>query len=117
MWQRVLVCGGRDYSNQSFLNAILDGLHAKHNFTHMAHGAARGADSLAGTWALLHGLTVCEFPADWEREGKAAGLLRNERMFRTFVPELVVAFPGGRGTAHMIGIAKRANCPLIQIVA
>jgi predicted polyphosphate/ATP-dependent NAD kinase len=31
------------------------------------------------------------------------------------LPDLVVAFPGGSGTANMIAQAKRAHVPCIQI--
>jgi hypothetical protein len=47
------------------------------------HGAATGADQLAGQWAAERGITVIAFPVtplDWRTLGKKAGPLRNIRM-------------------------------------
>jgi hypothetical protein len=30
-------------------------------------------------------------------------------------PDLVIAFPGGNGTAHMVGIAKAAGITVIKV--
>jgi hypothetical protein len=49
------------------------------------------------------------YPADWARDGRGAGFLRNERMLAEAKPHLVVAFPGGRGTAHMVARAEAAG--------
>lgn len=106
---RVLVCGGRDYYRRSDLFMALDALHRRKTITLVIHGAARGADSLAGEWACLNGIDVAEYPADWNKDGKAAGPIRNARMLSEGKPDGVVAFPGGRGTADMIGQAKRAG--------
>lgn len=48
----VLVCGGRDYTDAKYLNRRLDELHAKLRFTHLIHGNAKGADTLADDWAI-----------------------------------------------------------------
>jgi hypothetical protein len=43
-------------------------------------------------------------------DGRAAGPRRNQRMLEDFRPDLVVAFPGGRGTAYMVRRAGLAWC-------
>ena len=48
-------------------------------------------------------------PHEWAKFGKRAGPMRNARMLAEFNPELVIAFPGGRGTADMIARAKKAR--------
>ncbi len=102
---RILVCGGRNYTGAATMNAELDVLHAERGITALIHGAARGADALADAWARSRGIPVTAFPAEWSKHGKAAGFRRNETMLRNGKPELVVAFPGGRGTAHMVRLA------------
>jgi uncharacterized protein (DUF58 family) len=114
MTRRILVCGGRDYADARALGAELDALHAGNPVTDLIHGAARGADSLAAAWARSRGISIRPFPADWDRHGKAAGFLRNVRMLREGRPDLVVAFPGGRGTAHMVGLARRAGVAVLE---
>ncbi|HEV7285225.1 MAG TPA: DUF2493 domain-containing protein [Kaistia sp.] len=105
---RVLVCGGRDFADRPRLNVALDGL--KPSF--LIHGGAPGADALADYWADIRGIPHRTFPADWNTHGKAAGPIRNQRMIDEGKPDLVIAFPGGRGTADMIRRAKAAGIPV-----
>ena len=44
----------------------------------------------------------------------AAGPKRNQQMLDEAKPDMVVAFPGGKGTAHMRQIAKAAGVPVWQ---
>jgi hypothetical protein len=111
----VLVCGGRDYADVGALNEALDALHRERAVTLLIHGAARGADSLAAAWARSRGIPTLAFPANWKKDGKAAGFVRNARMLRDGRPDLVVAFPGGKGTAHMVRLARDAGVPVLEI--
>jgi len=103
---RILVTGGRDFSDREFLFATLDRLHAQKHIAVVIHGDARGTDRLAGDWAQSRGIPVLARPADWKRHGRAAGPVRNRQMLADN-PNLVVAFPGGAGTQNMIEIARR----------
>jgi hypothetical protein len=109
---RVLVCGGRDYLDRDFLFRTLDTLHATTPITGIVHGGAMGADRLAGDWGRANGVPVEVFPAEWVKDGRAAGPMRNAKMLASG-PNLVVAFPGGRGTADMVAKAKRAGVETI----
>lgn len=111
---RVLVCGGRDFSDYQLLAGVLDRLHDENPIAAIIHGNARGADTLAHQWAIKRGVGGWACPANWSRDGKRAGPLRNQRMLGHH-PDLVVAFPGGRGTADMIGRAEKAGVRVIQI--
>lgn len=51
---------------------------------------------------ITHGFSVIGFPADWSRFGPAAGPRRNTHMLMVGKPDVVIAFPGGPGTANMI---------------
>jgi hypothetical protein len=104
----ILACGGRDYDNREYMDKCLSQLMV----TLLIHGNAKGADTQAGQWAADKGLPVLIFPALWHKEGKAAGIKRNIRMLEEGRPDLVVAFAGGRGTAHMKSIAKAAGVPV-----
>ena len=46
--ERVLVCGGRDFRNQRLLNDFPNDLDAASPIGIIIHGAAKGADRLAG---------------------------------------------------------------------
>jgi hypothetical protein len=104
--RRVLVCGGRSYDDAHHVYAVLDALHKKKPIHIIIHGAARGADTIADHWAASRKVSVMRFPAAWDRLGKAAGAVRNAEMLQIGRPDLVVAFPGGKGTAHMKALAK-----------
>jgi len=99
---RVLVCGGRDYADYAKMESILD----EYNIDLIIHGGARGADSLAGLYAYYKNIAVQKYEADWYSYGKKAGFIRNQRMLDEGKPELVIAFPGGAGTADMINRAQ-----------
>jgi hypothetical protein len=107
---KILVCGGRDYNNKEHLYHVLD----KANYDgdiEICHGGANGADNLAEKWATDRQVNVTVFPANWAL-GRVAGPIRNQKMLETFKPDMVIAFPGGRGTADMIRKARKAGVPV-----
>jgi predicted Rossmann-fold nucleotide-binding protein len=112
---RVLVCGGRDYADSAAVYGVLDGLHRKHRLTAVIQGGASGADALAMNWALNSEVDSFTYEADWKTHGKAAGPKRNQQMIDEGKPDMVVAFPGGRGTADMTRRAMAAGLPLIEV--
>lgn len=111
---RVLVCGGRDFQDKS-LYAVLDKLHRESSIGVIIEGAARGADRMAGYWARKNKIDNLKFHADWQRLGIAAGPRRNQQMIEQGRPDLVVAFPGGVGTADMVRRARAAKIEVIEI--
>jgi hypothetical protein len=106
--QRVLVCGGRNFSEVDYLYEELDKL----NISCLIQGGATGADALAFTWAISRGIKTEMYKADWAKNGRAAGPIRNLLMLKEGKPDLVVAFHGGNGTAHMVKIAKEHKIPV-----
>ncbi len=112
---RVLVCGGRGFTDQDLLEAALNRLHHARVFTVLIEGDARGADRMAGAWAEAQGIAHHVFKADWEALGAKAGPARNQQMLEEGRPDLVVAFPGGGGTAHMVRLAREAGVEVIEI--
>jgi hypothetical protein len=112
---RVLVCGGRDFDNEPRLAKVLSDFHYMHELCPITivHGAARGADNMAARWAYDNKVPTESHPADWTTHGKAAGIIRNKEMLDSGI-DYVIAFPGGRGTAHMKRIAEQAGVPVIE---
>ena len=109
---RVLVCGGRKFTDRRLVFDTLDALAREHGVLFVIEGGQRGADSLARTWRhdrLQPGRT---FYADWNRYGPGAGPIRNRKMLAEGQPDLVVAFPGNTGTADMM---KQAGSPPFSI--
>ena len=106
-YRRILVCGGRDFNDTSFIYNTLDGLLRINPIEVVIEGDARGVDRIAGYWARKNNLINLKFRADWVRYGKSAGYIRNRQMLDEGLPDLVVAFPGGKGTESMIRIARQ----------
>lgn len=116
---RVIVCGGRDFTDWDAGFAALDKIHRETPITFLFHGNARGADSIASTWAchphrVRSGVRNCPCPAKWAQHGKAAGPKRNQAMLGNGI-DLVIAFPGGRGTADMVRRARAAGVEVREI--
>lgn len=108
---RVLVCGGRDYDDAKAVRDSLDMVRVQAIIT----GGAKGADELGFKEASRRGLASLVFPADWQTHGRAAGPIRNQQMLDEGNPDLVMAFPGGRGTADMVRRAKKAGVPVMEV--
>ena len=84
------------------------------------HGGARGADAAIGRAAQQLGWSSLVMPAQWQLHGRAAGPIRNRELLEQAVARavthsspgsltsvLVVAFPGGAGTASLVREARR----------
>jgi len=112
---RVLVCGGRAYGDRDRVYAVLDKLHADAGIAYLCEGGARGADQYAREWAYKENIAQDTFQADWENQGSFAGPARNTRMLNEGKPDVVIAFPGGRGTADMVKKARRAGVEVVEI--
>lgn len=113
---KVLVCGGRDFEDEELLGRVLSRLDLKSSDT-IIHGMARGADRMGGEYARTHSIPVLEFPALWNTYGRRAGAIRNAQMLIEGQPNVVVAFPGGRGTQNMINQARKVGVPVTVIDA
>lgn len=106
----------KELARRKHVFAALDELHASEAIDLLIQGGAKGADTVAKEWAIERAVHVLTMPANWERDGKAAGPIRNGQMVKKGVEYnalgrsvLVLAFPGGRGTANMIEQSHKAG--------
>jgi hypothetical protein len=111
----VTVTGGRDFSDRTFVEYVLDGMHESSQITALRHGGSLGVDTHAGEWARLRQVPVQVFWAKWESEGKRAGANRNARMLDARpLTEGLVAFPGGKGTQNCVMNARKRRIPVFD---
>ena len=104
-----IICGGRDYiPTGSILKRFREAL-AEHEVRTIHHGDARGVDRYVGKVCENWGYRVVRHPADWERHGRAAGMIRNGEMLDELGVAVVFAFQGGVGTADMERRAQQAG--------
>ena len=106
---RILVCGGRDFTDQERVFQELDARNHENPVTLIIEGGADGADRCARYWALSRGIACMTLHAAWAKNGKAAGPIRNGQMIRFGQPDMVLAFPGGPGTANMRVLASESS--------
>lgn len=130
-YDRILICGGRNFHDRGFLYGYLDFKSGSFKKTAtIIQGCASGADSLAREWAINRGFKNEDYPANWDdlehpkaiikvnKWGKKynynAGFIRNQEMLDS-KPDLVIAFPGGGGTQQMVKIANEAFVPVVLV--
>lgn len=117
MSERVLICGGRHFNDGDAIYAALNDFERDRDIEVIIQGGATGADAWAKRYAEGNKIPCREFLANWKKHGKAAGPIRNERMIEQGKPTVVIAFPGGRGTADMVERAKQAGIEVIEVRA
>ena len=119
----IVAAGGRDLSwpQQRIASALLQRTGGRPVHL-LLHGGARGADRSIGHAAQQLGWRVQSLAADWRRHGRAAGPIRNRLLLEQALVEaqahtspafsasvLVIAFPGGPGTASLVHQARRCS--------
>lgn len=112
----VCVTGGRDHVLDESERAWLVELLRERRAAGMIHGDARGADTSAARAAAGSGFPVKAYPYE-RKHGRRGGAIRNSKMARVLARRarsVLVAFPGGKGTADMIAKAERAG---VEVVA
>lgn len=93
MSYRILVTGSRSWSDvESVRAALVRAARGRADVT-VVDGAARGLDSIAHGVAAEMGWGTERYPADWDRNGGAAGPMRNAEMV-ALGADICVAFPG-----------------------
>ncbi len=112
---RVLVCGGLMYMDRARIFSTLDQLHREPGIEIVLHGGASGADLLCLAWADANAVPAIAFQTNWSRDGRLATEKRNQRMLAEGRPHLLVAFPGGKGTAELVRMAQEAQLQVIAI--
>lgn len=113
---RILVCGGRNFKDINYVYNTLDS--AKQYFDDefvIITGGASGVDAYAFVWAQNQGFPTLVMDAPWRFYSKSAGAIRNAWMLKWATPDLVIAFPGGRGTTDMMTKAKEAGVQLYAV--
>jgi hypothetical protein len=118
---RVAVTGGRYYADVPHIWRTLDALHAQRRITCLIDGASDdvtgpyiGADYWSHQWAEARQIPTIRMHADWRRQGRAAGPIRNQRMVDECEIDVLVRFLGSSGTANMAFKAWQAKIEIID---
>lgn len=115
---RVIVAGGRDFTNRKLLadtlNDYVESLPDSYAVS-LVSGMAKGADLMAWDFGRENNIEMHAFPADWETHGRGAGFIRNVQMAE-FADALIAFWDGeSRGTKHMIQTMNERSKPVTVI--
>lgn len=111
----LLVAGTRTFYDYDLLSKEIKRLTARYGDNIcIVSGGARGADTLAERYAKDNGLEFVEFKAEWDKYGKSAGFIRNEKMHQFisgFKNRGCVLFWDGKskGTKYNIELSRKYN--------
>jgi hypothetical protein len=73
-------------------------------------GGAEGSDTMGKQFAFEHGIDYIEHPAEWNKHGKRAGMIRNQLIVDDCDQALVFwdyRSPGTRGTINLLWCANK----------
>ena len=103
---RIAIIGSRNYPLPEQVRNFVKELSQHNDELTIVSGGARGVDSIAVEAAEAAGAKTKVWPADWEKHGRKAGILRNYDIVND--AQRVVAFWDlqSRGTMHSMRIAK-----------
>jgi hypothetical protein len=109
---KIIVTGGREYSNADKVRSVLDHL----NPDVVVHGDCRGLDRLCKQWALDNGKVQIPFPYP-SQYGKAGGPIRNKEMCTKHKDaDYLVAFKGNNGTESCVREAQAVGLKIYRVV-
>ena len=114
----IIVAGTRKYANvrefESYLEDYLSLFSCK---ALLISGAAHsGADRMVIEYGQRRDIPVLEVPANWDRDGRAAGYIRNDVMAKLATHLLVFWDGKSKGTDHMIRSAAKRNLHTTVII-
>lgn len=114
---RFLITGSRDWDDEESIHNALENLLMLHaddeGLPVLVSGSCpTGADRIAETYWDMLGLPVERHPADWEKNGKRAGFVRNLEMVQRGA-DVCLAFikNDSKGASMTAKLAREAGIP------
>jgi hypothetical protein len=102
---KTIIAGGRDiHDYQLVLDAIKE---SQFPISTVVSGGAKGIDALGEKYAHEMVLPLNVYEADWEKNGRAAGPIRNRKMAENAGALIAVWDGKSRGTKNMIETARK----------
>lgn len=107
---KVIIAGSRD-GNFNILDVYKAVNRSQFKINEIISGTARGVDKLGELYAKINNINLIEFPANWDRYNKSAGIIRNKKM-GDYADALIALWDGkSRGTKHMINYMRDLRKP------
>jgi len=109
MSNKLLVAGGRDFTDYLLLSDVLDRYQLHYPIDSIIQGEARGADLLAKRYAKANDIKYIGVPADWTRFGRSAGHIRNTEMWNMADSGIIFWNGESSGTGHSLTLSVSLN--------
>ena len=103
---RCIIAGSRTLTNYERVRPHIEAAPFRHLITAVLSGKAPGMDTLGERWAKENGISVLDYPADWDSYPKAAGRIRNEQMAKV-ADALICIHVGTPGSVDMMQRATK----------
>jgi hypothetical protein len=97
---KVIIAGSRNVNDYSLVVQAVE--RSGYSITEVVSGCAVGVDRLGEQWAKANNIPIKEMPADWNRNGKAAGSMRNRDMAEYADAAIVVWDGKSPGSRNMV---------------
>lgn len=110
---KVVVAGSREIADPAVVERAIR--ESGFEITTLICGMARGVDMLAYHWAKDNNVPVVEYPADWNKYGKSAGMRRNREMVAVADAAIIVWDGNSPGTENTIGLVKAKGIPFFLL--
>lgn len=116
---KLIIAGTRTFDNYGLLADTLYnryGLGFATTKLEIVSGTAKGADKLGEGFAEYHNLKLTKFPADWDKYGKSAGIIRNRQMAE-YADEAVIFWDAhSKGSLNMIQTMRDLGKPVYVVI-
>lgn len=109
---KCIIAGSRNFTNYEFLKSAIARSGFADQITEVVSGTATGVDSLGERYAKENRIPVRQFPANWNKHGKAAGMIRNREMLDYALPDgalIVIIVNNSPGSTGMLKIARESG--------
>lgn len=112
---KLIIAGSREGINEADVFTAMQESGFDKRVSEVVSGTARGVDRVGEEWARENGIPVKRFPADWEKNGRAAGHIRNRQMGDYADALLVLIYNNSRGSEGMLSYAKKMGLEIYVV--
>lgn len=109
---KLAIVGSREICDPTLVLKTIDILKKYSQFDTIeliVSGGARGVDSLAKDYAEKNNIPCKEHLPDWDKHGKAAGFIRNEKIINEATHVIAIWDGKSKGTKHSIKLSQSWN--------
>lgn len=111
---KICVLGSRSITNYKLVERVIRD--SGFEITELVSGKCpKGVDHLGEIWATKHNIPIKYFPADWDKFGRSAGMLRNSQLIEYSDAVIIIHDGVSKGTKDSWTKAKKKGIPIYYI--